>query len=155
MVDSCMTCSRCKCKEEQYCATGSVFTYGGKTKYGRAGPDGVATAGGYSDKMVVHEHFGIKVPDGTPLEKAAPLLCAGYMHLICPHLSAINWGVCNVRKQFAPSPTPTPVAVPRSLCCVRVCAAYCMLCVYTHKRTCSHTHIVVCGHNLTSIPATT
>ena len=93
MVDSCMTCSRCKCKEEQYCATGSVFTYGGKTKYGRAGPDGVATAGGYSDKMVVHEHFGIKVPDGTPLEKAAPLLCAGYVHLICPYLCAAGESV--------------------------------------------------------------
>lgn len=77
MVDACLTCDKCKCKEEQYCATGSVFTYGGVTKYGRAGPDGVPTAGGYSDKMVVHEHFGIKVPEGTPLDKAAPLLCAG------------------------------------------------------------------------------
>ncbi len=53
------------------------FTYGGVTKYGRAGPDGVPTAGGYSDKMVVNEHFGIKVPAETPLDKAAPLLCAG------------------------------------------------------------------------------
>eukprot|EP00802_Teleaulax_amphioxeia_P019922 Tamp_20177.p1 GENE.Tamp_20177~~Tamp_20177.p1 ORF type:complete len:361 (+),score=102.73 Tamp_20177:39-1085(+) len=77
MVDSCKSCSACKKDEEQYCATGSVFTYGGVTKYGRAGPDGVPTAGGYSDKMVVHQDFGIKVPDGTPLDKAAPLLCAG------------------------------------------------------------------------------
>ena len=149
MVDACMTCSKCKCKEEQYCATGSVFTYGGKTKYGRAGPDGVATAGGYSDKMVVNEHFGIKVPDGTPLEKAAPLLCAGYVHLICPYFSAINWAGQRMQT-ICPLPnTQTPVAVQRSLCCVRVCAAYCMLCVYTHKRTRSPTLIVVCGHNLT------
>ena len=60
-VDSCMSCDFCKSKEEQYCATGSIFTYGGVTKYGRAGPDGVPTAGGYSDKMTVNEHFGIKV----------------------------------------------------------------------------------------------
>jgi len=77
MVDACMSCDFCKRKDEQYCATGSVFTYGGVTKYGRAGPDGVPTAGGYSDKMVVNEHFGIKVPAETPLDKAAPLLCAG------------------------------------------------------------------------------
>jgi hypothetical protein len=152
MVDACMTCSKCKCKEEQYCATGSVFTYGGKTKYGRAGPDGVATAGGYSDKMVVNEHFGIKVPDGTPLEKAAPLLCAGYVHLICPNLSAINWGRgCMQRVQtICPLPnTQTPVAVQRSLCCVRVCdATACYLCT-DKKSTRSPTLIVVCGHNLT------
>ena len=41
MVDSCKSCSACKKDEEQYCATGSVFTYGGVTKYGRAGPDGI------------------------------------------------------------------------------------------------------------------
>jgi len=72
-----MSCDFCKSKEEQYCAMGSIFTYVGVTKYGRAGPDGVPTAGGYSDKMTVNEHFGIKVPVGTPLDKAAPLLCAG------------------------------------------------------------------------------
>mmetsp|Transcript_46748 Transcript_46748/g.68665 ORF Transcript_46748/g.68665 Transcript_46748/m.68665 type:complete len:89 (-) Transcript_46748:788-1054(-) len=56
-----MSCDFCKSKEEQYCAMGSIFTYVGVTKYGRAGPDGVPTAGGYSDQMVVNEHFGTKV----------------------------------------------------------------------------------------------
>jgi hypothetical protein len=41
MVDSCKSCCACKKDEEQYCASGSVFTYGGVTKYGRAGPNGV------------------------------------------------------------------------------------------------------------------
>ena len=51
MVDACQACKNCNKFEEQYCATGSVFTYGGQTKYGRAGPDGLPTVGGYSDKM--------------------------------------------------------------------------------------------------------
>jgi hypothetical protein len=42
MVDSCKSCCACKKDEEQYCASGSVFTYGGVTKYGRAGPNGVS-----------------------------------------------------------------------------------------------------------------
>ena len=60
-MDACLSCDYCKNNEEQYCASGAIFTHGGVTKYGRAGPDGVPTVGGYADKMVVHEHFGIKV----------------------------------------------------------------------------------------------
>jgi len=139
-----MTCSKCKCKEEQYCATGSVYTYGGKTKYGRAGPDGVATAGGYSDKMVVNEHFGIKVPDGTPLEKAAPLLCAGYVHLICPYLSAINWGRgCMQRMLLIGAGGVCSVYHPnvRIYLCMYLCIYItlyniCILTIYIH----THTH---------------
>jgi uncharacterized zinc-type alcohol dehydrogenase-like protein len=37
----------------------------------------VQTHGGYSGSHVLHEHFVIKIPDNIPLEKAAPLLCAG------------------------------------------------------------------------------
>lgn len=77
MVDSCAKCNSCEKAEEQYCVNGSVFTYGGMTKYGNAGPDGQPTHGGYSDKMVVHERFAIKVPDNADLQKVAPLLCAG------------------------------------------------------------------------------
>jgi uncharacterized zinc-type alcohol dehydrogenase-like protein len=77
MVDSCQTCASCKNDEEQYCATGSTFTYGGVTTYGRAGPNGVPTIGGYSNKMVVNEKFAVKVAKGIDHAKAAPLLCAG------------------------------------------------------------------------------
>lgn len=61
LVDSCLGCSPCRQFEEQYCANGSVPTYGGETKYGRAGPDGKPTHGGYSDGMVINERFAYRV----------------------------------------------------------------------------------------------
>lgn len=48
-----------------------IVTYGGKYV------DGTTTYGGYSDLMVADEHFVIRIPDGLPLDAAAPLLCAG------------------------------------------------------------------------------
>jgi uncharacterized zinc-type alcohol dehydrogenase-like protein len=33
--------------------------------------------GGYSDHVVVDEHFVLRIPDALPLDAAAPLLCAG------------------------------------------------------------------------------
>ena len=48
-----------------------ILTYGSKYV------DGSITQGGYSDLVVVDEHFVISIPDGLPLEAAAPLLCAG------------------------------------------------------------------------------
>uniref|UniRef100_A0A453GFW5 cinnamyl-alcohol dehydrogenase n=1 Tax=Aegilops tauschii subsp. strangulata TaxID=200361 RepID=A0A453GFW5_AEGTS len=39
--------------------------------------DGTVTKGGYSSHIVVHERYCYKIPDGYPLEKAAPLVCAG------------------------------------------------------------------------------
>jgi D-arabinose 1-dehydrogenase-like Zn-dependent alcohol dehydrogenase len=47
MVDSCMDCRYCKRNDEQFCATGSTFTYGGVSTYGRCGPAGKPTIGGY------------------------------------------------------------------------------------------------------------
>ncbi|WJX90345.1 cinnamyl-alcohol dehydrogenase [Trifolium repens] len=35
------------------------------------------TYGGYSDSLVADEHFVVHIPDGLPLDAAAPLLCAG------------------------------------------------------------------------------
>nr|ACF80163.1 unknown [Zea mays] len=37
----------------------------------------VGDHGGYSTHIVVHERYCFKIPDGYPLAKAAPLLCAG------------------------------------------------------------------------------
>ena len=48
-----------------------ILTYGAKYV------DGTTTYGGYSNFMVADEHFVIRVPDGLPLDAAAPLLCAG------------------------------------------------------------------------------
>ncbi|RYF90847.1 MAG: NAD(P)-dependent alcohol dehydrogenase, partial [Chitinophagaceae bacterium] len=72
MVDSCRTCDSCKKDLEQYCLTGMVGTYNGKDKH-----LGGQTFGGYSEKVIVDEHFVLKVPANLDLAAVAPLLCAG------------------------------------------------------------------------------
>ena len=54
---------------------GNVATYNGHDKFGRAQtyPPGGATLGGYTTRMVVHERFGILVPQEYPLEFAGPV----------------------------------------------------------------------------------
>jgi len=70
MIDSCRSCQNCAENLESYCPRFTA-TCGGKYR------DGTTTYGGYSDSMVVDEHFAVHIPDGLPLEAAAPLLCAG------------------------------------------------------------------------------
>jgi uncharacterized zinc-type alcohol dehydrogenase-like protein len=72
LVDSCRECESCKHDLEQYCLTGSTGTYNGKDKH-----LGGRTFGGYSEKVVVDEHFVLKVPANLDLAATAPLLCAG------------------------------------------------------------------------------
>lgn len=72
LVDSCRTCDSCKKDLEQYCLNGFTGTYNGKEKY-----LGNQTFGGYSEKVVVDEHFVLKVPGNLDPAAAAPLLCAG------------------------------------------------------------------------------
>src|ERR1700759_4365905 len=71
MVNSCGHCSSCKAGLEQYCKPGATFTYNSIDK------DGTSTQGGYSQAVVVDENFVVRIPDSLPLDKAAPLLCAG------------------------------------------------------------------------------
>src|SRR6266480_6289450 len=71
-VDSCRKCSNCKDGLQQYCTGGLVLTYNGYEKDGKT-----VTRGGYSTKIVVDEDYVLKVPPKLPLEKTAPLLCAG------------------------------------------------------------------------------
>ena len=71
MVDSCRECENCRAGEEQYCLERPVFTYGS------IGRDGRWTDGGYSTHIVVDENYVLRIPDGLPLDVAAPLLCAG------------------------------------------------------------------------------
>lgn len=73
MVDSCGECTNCEKGLEQYCLNGMVGTYDGVNRYG----DGERTQGGYSSHIVVTEDFVLQIPEGLPLDKAAPLLCAG------------------------------------------------------------------------------
>lgn len=71
-VDSCRECEFCRAGEEQYCNNpGMIGTYNG------VGRDGAPTQGGYSDAIVVDENYVLRIPDSIPLDKAAPLLCAG------------------------------------------------------------------------------
>lgn len=72
LVDSCRTCSSCEKDLEQYCLNGWVGTYGGQDKH-----MGGSTHGGYSEKIVVDEHFVLRVPANLDLAAVAPLLCAG------------------------------------------------------------------------------
>jgi alcohol dehydrogenase (NADP+) len=72
LVDSCRTCASCRQDLEQYCLNGATGTYNGKEKY-----LGTQTFGGYSEKIVVDEHFVLKVPPNLDLAATAPLLCAG------------------------------------------------------------------------------
>ncbi|HOY06812.1 MAG TPA: NAD(P)-dependent alcohol dehydrogenase [Saprospiraceae bacterium] len=72
MVDSCRTCHSCAQDLEQYCLNGFTGTYNGKDKH-----LGGRTFGGYSEKVVVDEHFVLKVPANLDLAAVAPLLCAG------------------------------------------------------------------------------
>ncbi|WP_165313674.1 NAD(P)-dependent alcohol dehydrogenase [Vibrio ziniensis] len=74
MVDSCMECDSCTSGEEHLCDRGqTVWTYG----YPDAtSPSGI-TQGGYTNNLVVRDHFAIHIPDSIDLQHAAPLLCAG------------------------------------------------------------------------------
>ncbi|MEU1945206.1 NAD(P)-dependent alcohol dehydrogenase [Streptomyces sp. NPDC059474] len=71
MVNSCGKCVPCASGEEQYCTEGFVKTYSARDH------DGTVTLGGYSQSIVVSEHFVLRIPDALELDSAAPLLCAG------------------------------------------------------------------------------
>ena len=72
-VDSCRECDNCKAGLQQYC-TGEGGMIG---TYNATGKDGTPTYGGYSQAIVVDENYVLRIPDSIPLDKAAPLLCAG------------------------------------------------------------------------------
>ncbi|KAL7675037.1 hypothetical protein ACOME3_001305 [Neoechinorhynchus agilis] len=74
-VDSCRNCAQCKAKSEEYCETpgGLILTY--NTPYKK--DDSECTLGGYSDCIVVDQQYVFHLPDNLPMDKAAPLLCAG------------------------------------------------------------------------------
>ncbi|APC35353.1 MULTISPECIES: NAD(P)-dependent alcohol dehydrogenase [Nocardiopsis] len=88
MVDSCRECANCLAGVEQYCLRGFTDTYNGTDR------DGTVTQGGYSQRIVVDEHFVLRVPEAIPFEKAAPLLCAG----ITTYSPLRNWNAGPGRK---------------------------------------------------------
>ncbi|EPS74150.1 geraniol dehydrogenase 1, partial [Genlisea aurea] len=70
LVGSCRSCDQCGGDLENYCSK-QIQTYS-MPYY-----DGTITYGGYSDIMVVDEHYGIRWPENFPPDAGAPLLCAG------------------------------------------------------------------------------
>lgn len=82
MVDSCKECASCKDGEEQYCEKKMVLTYNDVELDGKT-----PTFGGYSEHITVHERFVVRIPDNLPLDKAAPLLCAG----ITTYSPLVHW----------------------------------------------------------------
>jgi len=81
-VDSCRECENCLAGEEQFCLRGNVATYNGRAY------DGTDTYGGYSTQIVADENYVLRIPDGIPLDAAAPLLCAG----ITTYSPLRHWG---------------------------------------------------------------
>jgi uncharacterized zinc-type alcohol dehydrogenase-like protein len=70
MVNSCRQCVYCKRGEEQFCPN-FILTYSWVDR------DGSITQGGYSTRITVDQDFVLRMPPGLPLDRAAPLLCAG------------------------------------------------------------------------------
>jgi uncharacterized zinc-type alcohol dehydrogenase-like protein len=83
-VDSCMHCHNCQQDLEQYCENGHTQTYNSLSQDKQ-----YTTLGGYSSHIVVTQHFVLSVSDKLPLEKVAPLLCAG----ITTYSPLRHWGV--------------------------------------------------------------
>ncbi|PWT78074.1 MAG: hydroxyacid dehydrogenase [Bacteroidetes bacterium] len=88
-VNSCRTCDNCKEGLEQYCLNGAVATYNSYERDGKT-----ITYGGYSNQIVVDHDFVLQVSNKLPLEKVAPLLCAG----ITTYSPLRKWGVTEGHK---------------------------------------------------------
>ena len=88
MVDSDRTCPNCKRDLEQFCPN-MTLTFNSPDKH----IDGV-TYGGYSESIVVDEHFVLRVPANLNVAGAAPLLCAG----ITTYSPMRHWGVGKGKK---------------------------------------------------------
>ncbi|HAT54803.1 MAG TPA: alcohol dehydrogenase [Lactobacillus sp.] len=70
-VNSCGKCAACKAGQEQFCEKGTIVVFDSEDY------DGTVTQGGYSQSIVVKDHFVLHIPDQLSLADAAPLLCAG------------------------------------------------------------------------------
>src|SRR5690625_2527257 len=71
MVGADLDCPHCKAGNEQF-SPSMILTYGGTEPF-IGGP----TFGGYSEDIVVNEHFALRIPENLDLAGVAPLLCAG------------------------------------------------------------------------------
>ena len=88
LVDSDRTCDACTAGLEQFCPN-QTLTFGSPDKH-----LGGVTFGGYSEKLVVDEHFVLQIPETLDPAGAAPLLCAG----ITTYSPMRHWGVTEGKK---------------------------------------------------------
>jgi uncharacterized zinc-type alcohol dehydrogenase-like protein len=89
LVDSDRTCPNCKDDQEQFCPNG-VFTYNAPDNHHPGKP----TYGGYSNTVVVTEHFVLRISPKLDPAAAAPLLCAG----ITTYSPLRHWNVGKGKK---------------------------------------------------------
>jgi len=88
LVDSDGTCPECQAGFEQFCPN-MTLTYNFPDKH-----TGGVTYGGYSDSIVVKDHFVLRVPGNLDLAGTAPLLCAG----ITTYSPMRHWNVTAGKK---------------------------------------------------------
>jgi uncharacterized zinc-type alcohol dehydrogenase-like protein len=88
MVDSDLACPECQAGLEQFCPN-FILTYNSPDKH-----TGGVTYGGYSESIVVKDHFVLHVPTNLDLAGTAPLLCAG----ITTYSPMRHWGVTSGKK---------------------------------------------------------
>ena len=88
LVDSDRTCPHCRAGLEQFCPD-MTLTYNSPDKH-----LGGVTYGGYSESIVVAEHFVLRIPGNLDLAGAAPLLCAG----ITTYSPMRHWSVGSGKK---------------------------------------------------------
>jgi alcohol dehydrogenase (NADP+) len=88
LVDSDHTCPNCQDGLEQLCPN-QTLTFNSPDKH-----LGGVTYGGYSDSIVVDEHFVLRVPTNLDLAGVAPLLCAG----ITTYSPMRRWGDIKGKK---------------------------------------------------------
>jgi uncharacterized zinc-type alcohol dehydrogenase-like protein len=88
LVDSDHTCPNCRDDLEQLCPN-QTLTFNSADKH-----LGSVTYGGYSESIVVDEHFVLAVPTNLDLAGVAPLLCAG----ITTYSPMRRWGDLTGKK---------------------------------------------------------
>jgi alcohol dehydrogenase (NADP+) len=88
LVDSDHTCPNCQDSLEQLCPN-QTLTFNSPDKH-----LGGVTYGGYSESIVVDEHFVLRVPANLDLAGVAPLLCAG----ITTYSPMRRWGDLKGKK---------------------------------------------------------
>merc|ERR1712142_327764 len=77
-IDSCLECEFCSAGQEYNCKEGITRTSCGILKHGRVQNDnGRYSYGGRSGRITVNRRFVSRIAASYPLDKAAPVFCAG------------------------------------------------------------------------------